>query len=282
MESREAAGVLAGYLMPHPPVLVPAVGGGREREAARTDAACREAARRIASARPDAVIVISPHAPLYSDSVFLYPARVSSGSFARFGAGDTVLSHPCDTLLRDALAGVLSAYGLPVRPDDDSPSPRAAADAGAGECFDHGVLVPLWYVAEALPSVPVVALAPWATDGGRARLLGSAIAEAARRAERRVCVIASGDMSHRVNPESPYGMVREGAVFDSSVRAALRAGDLDALFSIDPGLSALAGECGLRSLMALAGLYPRARSEVLSYEAPFGIGYCVAEILPAR
>lgn len=278
MEKRAASGVMAAYLMPHPPVLVPAVGGGREGTAAVTARACRDAARRIAAFRPEAIVVISSHAPLFSDCVFVYPERVSSGSFARFGASGAVSKYTCDATLRDALVGALSASGVPVCSLDDASLSRA----GAGDGLDHGVLVPLWFVGAAVPAVPIVALSPWSGDAPRARLLGAAVAEAAKRAGRRICVVASGDLSHRVNGESPYGMAREGSLFDGAVCDALRAGNLDALYSIDPAIARLAGECGLRSLMALTGLFPRAHSEVLSYEAPFGIGYCVAEITPAN
>ncbi len=273
MDTRSAPGVLAGYLMPHPPVLVPAVGGGREREADATADACREASARIAAFRPDSIVVLSPHAPLFPDSVFVYPERVVSGSFARFGVPSAVSSYSCDRNLRSDLILALSARGIPSLSRAGEPIP----DDG----LDHGVLVPLWYAAAANPAVPVVALAPWMGDVSKARLVGEAVAEAAVNAGRRVCVIASGDLSHRVNRESPYGMAREGALFDGAVCDALRSGDLERLFSIGTPLARLAGECGLRSLMALAGLFPRARSEVLSYEAPFGIGYCVAEITPA-
>ncbi len=277
MESRNASGVLAGFLMPHPPVLVPAVGGGREREAGATSAACREAAARIAALRPEALVVLSPHAPLFGDSVFVYPERVSSGSFARFGAPSTTLSFSCDGVLRNELVLALSARGIPPGSLADG---TVSGDPASGEGLDHGTLVPLWFVSAAVPSVPVVALSPWSGESRRAILVGAAIAEAARNAGRRTCVIASGDLSHRVNRESPYGMAREGAIFDGAVCEALRSGTLESLESIDPSLARLAGECGLRSLMALAGLFPRARSEVLSYEAPFGIGYCVAEVTP--
>jgi AmmeMemoRadiSam system protein A len=54
----------------------------------------------------------------------------------------------------------------------------------------------------------------------------------------------------------------------------------DRIARIDPDLRRLAGECGYRSMLvalgATAGL-PRA-CEVLHYEAPFGVGYLVAQL----
>ena len=54
---------LGGALLPHPPILLPAIGQGREKEAAATLQACGEAAREIASWEPDVLVLISPHAP---------------------------------------------------------------------------------------------------------------------------------------------------------------------------------------------------------------------------
>jgi len=49
-ETERAAGVVIAVLMPHAPVLVPAVGGGRLSKVASTVRAMREAARRVVEA----------------------------------------------------------------------------------------------------------------------------------------------------------------------------------------------------------------------------------------
>ena len=55
--------LLAAYAVPHPPLIVPAVGRGQEAAIADTIAAYREVARRVAAHRPDLIVITSPHAP---------------------------------------------------------------------------------------------------------------------------------------------------------------------------------------------------------------------------
>jgi MEMO1 family protein len=56
---------------------------------------------------------------------------------------------------------------------------------------------------------------------------------------------------------------------------------MDELLRIDPELTAQAGECGLKSMLILAGILSGINLEpkILSYEAPFGVGYLVANFL---
>ena len=59
--------ILAAYSVPHPPLIIPAIGAGREREIAATVRAYHEAMRTAAELRPDTVVIISPHATAYDD-----------------------------------------------------------------------------------------------------------------------------------------------------------------------------------------------------------------------
>ena len=54
--------ILAAYMVPHPPMIVPAVGRGSEEQIRPTIDAYTRVAREIAALAPDTVIVSSPHA----------------------------------------------------------------------------------------------------------------------------------------------------------------------------------------------------------------------------
>ena len=77
--------LLAAYAVPHPPLIVPAVGHGQEAAIADTIAAYREVARRVAAHRPDLIVITSPHAPLYRDGFFIADTPEETGSMAAFG-----------------------------------------------------------------------------------------------------------------------------------------------------------------------------------------------------
>ena len=95
--------------------------------------------------------------------------------------------------------------------------------------------------------------------------------------DRSAILIASGDLSHRLTPDAPYGFRPQGPLFDRLVIDALRSRAWEQIEALDPDLVEEAGECGLRPLAILLGAARAANlnSEVLSYEGPFGVGYPV-------
>lgn len=99
---------------------------------------------------------------------------------------------------------------------------------------------------------------------------------------KRYAFIASGDMSHCLKKEGPYGFHPDGPKFDETLQRYLIAKDFDGFLKLDeefPG----AGECGLRSFSFLLGVLEASgeswQPEILSYEGPFGVGYLVAKLI---
>ena len=82
MTSKMAPGIGPSIMVPHPPLIVPQVGRGQEREIAPTTAAFERAARFVVDAQPDTVIVLSPHTTLYQDYFHISP----DAGIRRFGA----------------------------------------------------------------------------------------------------------------------------------------------------------------------------------------------------
>ena len=97
--------------------------------------------------------------------------------------------------------------------------------------------------------------------------------------ESRVALIASGDLSHCLKEEGPYGFHPDGPKFDRELIKFLKEKNIEKILKLDdiyPG----AGECGLRSFCFLLGILKASKIdwniEILSYEGPFGVGYLVA------
>ena len=76
--------VLAAYMVPHPPMIVPEVGRGGEKQIEATRAAYARVAEDIAALKPETVIISSPHATLYADYFHISPGSGAEGSFAPF------------------------------------------------------------------------------------------------------------------------------------------------------------------------------------------------------
>lgn len=261
--------LLAAYAVPHPPLIVPAIGRGEERTIAATIDSYVEVARRVAGHEPDTIVLVSPHAPLFRDGFFVADAETDEGSLARFGRPDLRLSIPGDTELARAIAEKARAHGI------ETADSRYDHDG-----IDHGAFVPLHFLDEARNGQPYrsVRIGLSGLSAADHELLGRTIVEAAGELERRIVFIASGDWSHKLKEDGPYGFAPEGPKFDAALAEAFEKGDLTELFAFDEALCENAAECGLRSFWIMAGALTNAAftSELLSYEGPFGVGYGVA------
>jgi AmmeMemoRadiSam system protein A len=87
-------------------------------------------------------------------------------------------------------------------------------------------------------------------------------------------------LSHRLKPEAPAGYNADAHLFDKEVVACLREGEPSRIITIDQDLRRLAGECGYRSMLVALGTVEEIKQdcEILHYEAPFGVGYLVAQL----
>ncbi len=259
--------ILAGCVVPHPPLIVHEVGGGREREIQKTIDAYREVMRRIAEIKPETVVIMSPHSVMYQDYFHISPGKSAGGDFSRFG--------------------VLQSQRITADYDEEFVSKLSAAAIGQGimagtegqqdSSLDHATLVPLYFLNEAYTDYKLVRIGLSGMSVSEHYRFGKCISETARLLDRKTVFIASGDLSHRLTDDGPYSYVPEGAVFDKEICEIIKSGDFGRLLAIKPGLCESAGECGYRSIVALAGALDgkAVKPELLSYEGPFGVGYGV-------
>lgn len=265
-------GIIAACLVPHPPVILPEVGRGREKEIQRTTDAYREVMRRVAALKPDTVVVASPHAVMYADYFHISPGKSATGDLERFGAVGTETAADYDEEFVKTLALVAQSEGI------------AAGTLGERDRdLDHGTLLPLRFLNEFLSAYKVVRMGLSGFSVPEHYRLGKCVAETAEQLGRRTVFIASGDLSHKLMETGPYSYAPEGPAFDAEIGEVVKSGDFLRLMSMDPAFCEAAGECGYRALVMMAGaLDGRAlETELLSYEGPFGVGYGVGWFAPA-
>jgi len=108
---------------------------------------------------------------------------------------------------------------------------------------------------------------------------GKKFYESIKNQELKVALIASGDLSHCLKEEGPYGFHPQGLKFDKALIDYLEKKDIDSFLKLDEHFPE-ASECGLRSFSFLLGVLEASgqtwEAEILSYEGPFGVGYLVA------
>ncbi|MFO7611537.1 MAG: AmmeMemoRadiSam system protein A [Clostridia bacterium] len=266
--------VRKAYIMPHPPVIIPEIGRGSEKEAFRTIEGCNSVAADIASLNPETIIIITPHGPVFRDSVCINTNPVLKGDFGGFGFRQLAYEFDNDTGLCSEICSKLYAMGIiPVSNDRKSQSTY-----GINDRIDHGALVPLYFVLEFLKEFRIVHITFGMLSPPDLYKCGMAIEAAVKQTGRKACVIASADLSHRLKKEGPYGLHPDGKVYDAFAVDAIKNRRFVEFLGADEDLRDNAGECGHRSINIMLGVFEgrECRTEVFSYEGPFGVGYMTA------
>lgn len=270
--------ILGTFISPHPPVLIPEVGKGDEKKADVTVSALQKAAKKIAGMKPSTIILITPHGPVFKDFIHINIKNSLSGSFRKFGAAGVRLQFENNLQLVEEIITTANSIGIPCGGLDN----LLASKYKISDELDHGVLVPLYFVAQEYKSFRLVHISISGLPFKEQYRFGSCIAEVVERSDENVVIVASGDLSHRLAPDGPYGFNDCGPEFDGQLVDYLRVPDPEGLLNFDEGFLEEAGECGLRSFIMMFGALDgyELRSHVYSYEGPFGVGYAVAELEP--
>ena len=234
--------ILLTCMLPHPPLIVPAVGKGEESKIQKTIDAYHEAARRIAACRPETIVLISPHQVMYADYFHISPGKSADGDFGQFRAPGEQMEVLYDTAFVEKLCALAEEKDLPT--------------GTLGEHdrkLDHGTMVPLYFVNQYWTDYQLVRVGLSGLSLTRHYELGQCIQETANELNRKVVIIASGDLSHRLKEDGPYGYREEGPAYDARIMDVMSRGDFGELLEFSEDFCDKAGECGHRSFTIMAG-----------------------------
>ena len=252
----------AAFMVPHPPLIIPAVGKGGEQEIRQTAAAYREAARQIAALQPETIVITSPHSVMYADYFHISPGRGAKGSFARFGAPQVRFEETYDEEFRRVLCELAQEHDLP-----------AGTLGERDRELDHGTMVQSFRLVRiGLSGLPL-------TDHYR---LGQLIGETAEQTGRRTVLVASGDLSHKLQTYGPYGYAPEGPAYDARIMDVCGRAAFGELFDFDEAFCERAAECGHRSFVIMAGAFDglSVKAAALSHQDVTGVGYGICTFYP--
>ena len=263
--------ILAGFMVPHPPLIIPEIGKGEEEQIRETINAYERVAEEIAALGPETIIITSPHSVMYADYFHISPGKGAKGSFRRFGAGRVRYEEDYDTLLRDRICTLADAAGFP------------AGTLGERDAeLDHGTMVPLWFIRRKYSGGRIVRIGLSGLSLSDHYRLGQLIARAVGDTGRRAVFVASGDLSHKLQTYGPYGFAPEGPEYD---RRSMDVGGRAAfgeLFDFDETFCDKAAECGHRSFVIMAGAFDgiRVKAEAFSHQDVTGVGYGICSFYP--
>lgn len=275
------SGIVFGAIAPHGHLAIPEACSPEERGlGVKTQEAMQELERRFAAARPDVVIVCTPHNVHVEGAMAIVMAGNLTGSLSDWTKEPIALRCKTDRDLARAALNAINGAGIPAVGISYGGNDQASANAP----MDWGVLIPLWFMGgRTEPQVPVVVLSP-ARDRSVADHVraGQALAQAAAASGKRVAMIASSDHGHGHLASGPYGFDPASAVYDNQVVELVKANNLAGLLEIDPAFVGQAKADSFWQMLLLHGaLGDGWRGDFLSYEAPTYFGMLCASFEPA-
>lgn len=258
--------ILAGFMVPHPPLIIPDVGRGQEEAIRDTIQSYKSVAEEIGRLQPETIVLLSPHQTMYADYFHISPGRSARGDFGQFGAPQARMEVSYDTAFAERLGAEAGARGI-----------QAGSLGERERKLDHGTMVPLYFVNQYWTEYRLVRVGLSGFPLTAHYRLGQCIRETAQALDRRAVIIASGDLSHRLKEDGPYGYREEGPAYDARVMDVMARAAFGELLEFPEDFCEKAAECGHRSFTILAGALDRTAVEAqkLSYEGPFGVGYGV-------
>ena len=264
-------GIIASYMVPHPPMIVPAVGRGSEHQIEATRGAYMRVAEDIAALAPETIILSSPHATMYADYFHISPGRSAEGSFARFRAPQARFREEYDAELVKTIERIAIAWGLPA-------GTRGQLDPE----LDHGTMVPLYFIRQLYSGFRLVRIGLSGLPLEEHYRLGQIIRNAVEEMGRRAVFVASGDLSHKLQSYGPYGFAPEGPLYDARIMDVCERAAFGELLDFDEAFCERAAECGHRSFVIMAGALDgtAVKAERLSHEDVTGVGYGICMFHP--
>jgi len=261
--------LLGAFIVPHPPIIIPEVGKGEEHKINETAQSYLEVARRIAQLKPDTIIITSPHAIMYSDYFHISPGKRAKGDLSQFHAKNVSFQVEYDEEFVEALEAAAQKDGV-----------EAGTLGEKDSSLDHGTMIPLYFINQYLKEYKIVRIGISGLSFPDHYRLGKCITKTADKLGRRIVFVASGDLSHKLKEDGPYGFSEEGVRFDKEITQAMIEGDFLHFLEFTPDFCESAAECGLRSFIIMAGALSgkSLKSELLSYEGTFGVGYGVCAL----
>lgn len=263
--------VKGAVMVPHPPIIIPEIGCGEEVKIRKTSDSYRKAAEKIAEWRPDTVIVVSPHSVMYADYFHISPGTGAKGDFGQFRAPQVKFCVDYDTEFVKVLVQEAEARDIP------------AGTLGEREKrLDHGTMVPLYFLDQYMQDYRIVRIGLSGMPLTVHYELGECIRKTAELLDREVVIIGSGDLSHKLKEDGPYGFQKEGPEYDERIMDVMGRGAFGELFDFSEDFCDKAAECGHRSFTIMAGALDglKVKAERLSHQGTFGVGYgiCTYEV----
>ncbi|MBR3349771.1 MAG: AmmeMemoRadiSam system protein A, partial [Solobacterium sp.] len=145
-----------------------------------------------------------------------------------------------------------------------------------------GTMVPLYFVEKYYSDFKILRIGLSGLSFADHYRFGMMIREAVKRTGRRAVLIASGDLSHKLQEYGPYGFAKEGPQYDERIMDVMGSGEFGKLFEFSESFCDKAAECGHRSFVIMAGAFDglQVKAQAYSHQDVTGVGYGICSFYP--
>ena len=265
--------ILAAYMVPHPPMIVPQIGKGSEKQITKTIRAYETVADEIAALKPETIIISSPHSTLYADYFHISPGKSAAGDFGRFGASEVSFRETYDAELRERICRIAKEKDFP-----------AGTLGERDRNLDHGTMVPLYFIEQKYQDFQLIRIGLSGLSLADHYAVGQIIRQAEEETGRKTVYVASGDLSHKLQEYGPYGFAAEGPEYDQRIMDVCSRGAFGEMLDFEESFCDKAAECGHRSFVIMAGTLDglEVQAKELSHEDVTGVGYGICTFRPGK
>ncbi len=249
-------------LTPHPPLLIENIGKENIEKLTKTRDALFALEENLYLSHPEVIFIISPHEGIHHNAFVVNVSQKFTASFEEFGDVVTTKSWSGAGDLGAKIAHAGNNYHLPIRLINE-------------EKIKYGATVPLMYLTSHLPNIKIVSIGYSQLSSKEHIEFGEVLKEVILLSEKRIAVIASGDMSHCLSKKSPADFDPKGKEFDQKIQELLHTRNTLGITQLDTTLVQQSHQCVYQSILILLGILKNMdyQFENYCYESPFGVGY---------
>lgn len=252
-------------ITPHPPLLVPSIGKDNVKKITKTKQALEKLEEELYLSHPDTIVIVSSHAPNTPKAFTINFCSEYNTDFKEFGDISTKASFKGD-------------MNLPYHIREAAKQDGFETIMVSQNTLDHGTAIPLLFLTPHLPGITILPIGFSDVDNKTHLDFGYLIKEQIMKTNKRVAVIASGDLSHALTTDAPAGFNAKGVEFDQKIQELLATRNTTGMLQMNNEYLTEAAECGFRSFLILMGILRNINYtfESYAYESPFGVGYLTA------
>lgn len=257
--------IVFSAITPHSPLLLESINKDKLQHVEQTRQAMKELADELYASHPDVIVLISEHPTSFSTTFSINLSDPFKFDLREFGDLGFENSYRPAIMLIDRLQRDLRKQKQNIILTTD-------------EALHYASAVPLTLLTQQLPEVRVIPVTYCDLSPKEHFQFGQAMKDVLMHSNERIAIIASGDMSHALTSDSPAGFEKVGPKFDEIIQEFITTKNTAGILNMNPETVENAHQAIYKPMLVLFGVIDRiaTKTQILSYEAPFGVGYLVA------